>query len=91
MATETMQSFLPPGMAPKAKGERVFLDYDKQELDWAYDQAVWASNQVDVANRNAQKCEAALARLGLPRREAYGAKAIEKLVPSAKYNRGSVA
>ncbi len=74
-----LQFFVPPGMRPGPKGARVFLDYDKQELDWAYDQAVWAHNQTDVAARNAQKCAAALARLGLPRREAYGSAAIERL------------
>ncbi len=72
-----MQNYLPPGIAPKPKGPPVYLDYDKQELDSAYDQAVWASNQAEVAKRNAQKCEAALARLGMPRREAYGPKNIE--------------
>ena len=51
-----MQNYLPPGIAPKRKGPPVYLDYEKQELDWAYDQAVWAFNQVEVAKRNAQKC-----------------------------------
>ena len=68
---------MPPGIAPKRKGPPVYLDYEKQELDWAYDQAVWAFNQVEVAKRNAQKCETALTRLGMPRREAYGPKNIE--------------
>jgi arylformamidase len=79
MLNSTKQTYLPPGMAAGPKGPLVFLDYDKQELDWAYDQAVWAANQADVAKRNAQKSEVALARLGMPRREAYGAKDIEKL------------
>lgn len=73
------QTYLPPGIAAGPKGPRVFLDYDKQELDWAYDQAVWAANQAEVAKRNAQKSEAALARLGEPQREAYGPKDIEKV------------
>ena len=73
-----MQNYLPPGIAPKPKGPPVYLDYDKQEeLDSDYDQSVWAFNQAEVAKRNAQKCEAALVRLGMPRREAYGPKNIE--------------
>ena len=74
-----MQNFVPPGVTPGPKGARVFLDYDKAELDWAYDQAPWAANQAEVAKRNAQKSEAALARLGQPLRVAYGPKVIEKL------------
>jgi len=74
-----MQNFLPPGKAPKPKGPRVFMDYDRDEIDWAYDQAPWAPNQAEVARRNAQKSEIALARLGPPRRVAYGPKDIEKL------------
>ena len=66
--SENIQTFVPPGITAARKGPRIFLDYDKQELDWAYDQAVWAFNQAEVAKRNAQKCEATLARLGVPRR-----------------------
>ena len=76
---EAMQNFVPPGIQPGPKGPRVFLDYDKQEIDWAYDQAFWAPNQAEVARRNAQKSEAALARLGAPQREFYGPKPIERL------------
>ncbi len=74
-----MQTYLPPGVAPKPKGPLVFLDYDKEEIDYAYDQAPWALNAGEVAKRNAQKSAAATARLGPPRREAYGPKEIEKL------------
>ena len=77
--TARMQSFLPPGVAPKPKGPLVFLDYDKEEIDYAYDQAPWAPNAGEVAKRNAQKSAAAIGRLGQPRRVAYGAKDIEKL------------
>jgi arylformamidase len=55
-----MQSFVPPGKAPGPKGPRVFMDYDQQELDWAYDQAPWAPNAAEIARRNAQKSAAAL-------------------------------
>src|SRR6185503_6293225 len=70
---------LPPGVAPKPKGRLVFLDYDQDEIDFAYDQTPWAPNQGEVAKRNAQKSAAALARLGPPRRVAYGSADIEKL------------
>lgn len=58
---------------------RVFLDYDQDELDAAYDQAPWAPNQDEVARRNAERSTAALARLGSPRRLAYGPAEIESL------------
>ncbi len=74
-----MQNFVPPGIVPGPKGARVFLDYDKAELDWAYDQAPWSPNQAEIAKRNAQKSAAALARLGPPRRVAYGPGDIEQL------------
>lgn len=74
-----MQTFVPPGVAPKPKGPLVFLDYDKDEIDFAYDQAPWSANAGEVAKRNEQKCAAALARLGEPRRVAYGSADMEKL------------
>lgn len=76
---QQMQTHLPPGVAAKPKGPLVFLDYDKEEIDLAYDQAPWAPNQGEVARRNAQKSAAAIARLGEPRRVAYGTADIEKL------------
>jgi arylformamidase len=74
-----MQTHMPPGAVPKPKGPLVFLDYDKDELDAAYDQPQWAPNQAEIAKRNVQKSVAALARLGPPRRLAYGPAEIEKL------------
>jgi arylformamidase len=76
---QSMQTHLPPGVAPKAKGASVFLDYDKEEIDYAYDQAPWAPNQQQIAKRNAQQSEATLARLGQPKRVAYGPAEIERL------------
>ena len=76
---QQMQTHLPPGVAAKPKGPLVFLDYDKDEIDFAYDQAPWAPNAGDVSKRNAKKSAAALARLGPPRRVAYGPADIEKL------------
>src|SRR6266851_4638691 len=79
MLAQQMQAHMPPGVAAKVKGPLVFLDYDKDEIDAAYDQALWAPNQAEVAKRNAQKNAAALARLGPPRRLAYGPTEIEKV------------
>ena len=76
---QQMQTHMPPGVTPQAKGPIVFLDYDKDEIDAAYTQALWAPNQAEVAKRNAQKSAAALARLGPPRRFAYGPTEIEKV------------
>ena len=76
---QQMQQHLPPGVTPKAKGATVFLDYDQEELDAAYDQPAWSPNQAELSKRNAQKSAAAIARLGTPRRMSYGPTDIEKL------------
>ena len=76
---QQMQTHMPPGVAPAPKGPLVFMDYDKQEIDAAYDQAPWAPNQSQIGRRNAQKSAAAVARLGPPRRLSYGPTDIEKL------------
>lgn len=68
-----------PASAARAKGPRVFLDYDQQELDDAYDQAVYAPNRNQVIARLAQASELVRQRLGAPRRVAYGPAAIEQL------------
>lgn len=64
---------------PRVKGPLVWLDMDQKELDDAYDQSVYAPNQKLVAHRRAVASIAALARLGEPRRVAYGQTDIEKL------------
>ena len=76
---QQMQTHLPPGVAPKPRGRSVFLDYDQQELDAAYDQGPWAPNQADLARRTAQRNAATIARLGPPRRFRYGATDLEQL------------
>src|SRR5258706_4779849 len=68
--------------APKAqrvKGPRVWLDLDQAELDDAYDQSVYAPNARQIGARNASNSELARARLGPPRRVAYGTSEIAKL------------
>jgi arylformamidase len=76
---QQMQTHLPPRRTAKPKGPLVFLDYDQEEIDLAYDQAPWAPNQAEITKRNAQKSAAALARLGQPRRVAYGSTEMEKV------------
>ncbi len=70
---------MPSAAAARAKGPRVFLDYDQQELDDAYDQAVYAPNRNQVNTRLAKASELARERLGAPQRVAYGPAAIERL------------
>ncbi|MPZ38718.1 MAG: alpha/beta hydrolase fold domain-containing protein [Rhizobiales bacterium] len=63
--------------APRTKGPIVWMDMDQTELDNAYDQAVYASNQPLVqARRNAANARAK-ARLGAAERFQYGASEIE--------------
>jgi len=58
---------------------KVFLDYDQQALDDAYDQAVYARNRDQVLARLAATSALARERLGEPLRIAYGPAAIEQL------------
>ena len=79
LAQQRMQTYLPPGVKPKPKGPLIFLDYDQEEIDYAYDQAPWAPNRDEIEKRNEQKSAAAIARLGPPKRVAYGPAEVEKL------------
>jgi arylformamidase len=63
----------------RAKGPRVWLDMDQQELDDAYDQAVYAPNRDQVGKRRIVNSERARAIIGAPQRVAYGPTEIEKL------------
>jgi arylformamidase len=58
---------------------KVFLDYDQAALDRAYDQPSWAPNMQEVLQRRAAASDAVRARLGPPRRLAYGPNEIEQL------------
>jgi arylformamidase len=70
----------PPAQpASRIKGPRVWLDLDQAGLDAAYDQTVWAPNREQVLRRCATHSDAARARLGAPRRFAYGATPVEGL------------
>jgi arylformamidase len=63
----------------KAKGPTVWLNMDQQELDDAYDQAVYAPNRDQLTKRRLANSAAALKRLGPPLRFAYGPTPIEGL------------
>ncbi len=65
--------------APRPKGPRVWLDMDQKELDDAYDQLVYAPNRDQLNKRRASESELVRARLGAPRRVAYGATPHEML------------
>jgi arylformamidase len=68
-----------PPQPPRAKGPLVWLDMDQQDLDDAYDQAVYAPNRDHVLKRCTRNSELARERLGEPKRFAYGPTAIEAL------------
>ena len=63
----------------QVQAPKVWLDLDQQALDAAYDQAAYAPNLQQILGRYATNSEAVRARLGAPRRLAYGASAIEAL------------
>jgi arylformamidase len=68
-----------PAGPPREKGPLVWLDMDQQDLDDAYDQAVYAPNRDHLLKRCARNSELVRERLGAPRRFAYGPTAIEAL------------
>ncbi len=61
------------------RGPLVWLDMDQQELDDAYDQAVYAPNRDQVIARRIAASERTRAILGPPQRVAYGPSEYEKL------------
>jgi arylformamidase len=75
---------VPAGVAaqpaePHVKGPRVWLDMDQKELDDAYDQTVYAPNRDQLNRRRASESERVRARLGAPKRIAYGTTSHEML------------
>jgi arylformamidase len=58
---------------------KVWLDITQAELDAAYDQNAYAPNREQILARNATNSERARARLGPPKRYAYGPTPIEGL------------
>ena len=74
--TEECRSIGPP---QHAKGPLVFMDYDQVELDAAYDQSFYAPLGGQISRRYASNSEDVRARLGAPKRMAYGPSEAEKL------------
>src|SRR2546423_9657478 len=68
-----------PAPAAREKGPLVWLDMDQRALDDAYDQAVYAPNAAQLHKRRQDKCKEVRARLGEPRRVAYGPTPVEML------------
>src|SRR6059058_2795486 len=69
----------PAPQTPRVKGPPVWLDMDQAELDAAYDQSKYAPNLAQLVKRYATNSEAVRARLGAPKRYAYGPTPIEGL------------
>ena len=65
--------------AAATSGPKVFLDYDQEALDAAYDQNVYAPNREQIAERNNANSAAVRARIGEPERIAYGSRPEEHL------------
>ena len=64
--------------AQRAKGPLVWLDMDQRALDDAYDQRVYAPNRDQILERYAFNSDRVRARLGQPKRVAYGPTDVEK-------------
>jgi arylformamidase len=64
---------------PRTKGPLVWLNMDQNELDDAYDQAVYAPNRELVHSRRAEATKRAQARLGAPLRFQYGDSEIQSV------------
>jgi len=67
------------GPPPHERGPNVFLNYDQVELDAAYDQDAYATNRAPLAERSRRNSDLTRARLGEPKRFAYGQSDFEKL------------
>lgn len=67
------------GPPPHEKGPKVWMDMDQVELDAAYNQSAYAPLISQILKRFASSSEATRARLGAPKRLAYGPTPIEGL------------
>jgi arylformamidase len=87
-ATPALADVCPIGPAPHEKGPRVWMDLDQVELDAAYDQSVYAPTLGQILKRYASSSDETRARLGAPRRFAYGPTPVEALdlYPAKKLN-----
>ena len=74
-----MQNDKPASASSPPKGPRVYLDYDQAELDAAYNQRTYAPHSDHVRHRMSVNSDGVRARIGAPKRVAYGPTEIEKL------------
>ena len=78
-ATPALATGCPIGPPAHEKGPKVWMDMDQVELDAAYDQAAYAPLIGQIQKRFATSSETTRARLGAPKRLAYGPTPIEAL------------
>jgi len=78
-ATPTLAASCPIGPPPHKKGSKVWMDMDQVELDAAYDQSAYAPLIGQIQKRLASSSETTRARLGAPKRLAYGSTPVEAL------------
>jgi arylformamidase len=74
-----MNTMTAAAVGARTKGPIVWLNMDQQELDDAYDQAVYAPNRDQLGKRRLANSAAARLRIGAPERFAYGPTPIEGL------------
>ena len=76
------------GAPPHEKGPKVWLDLDQVELDAAYDQSAYAPMIDQIQKRYTSSSMITRARLGAPKRLAYGPTPVETLdlYPARKAN-----
>jgi arylformamidase len=79
VASPALAAECPLGPAPHPQGPLVFMNYDRVELDAAYDNSTYEPLMGQVSQRIDSISEATRARLGEPQRMAYGPSAIERL------------
>ena len=70
--TPALAEGCPIGPPAHEKGPKVWMDMDQVELDAAYDQSVYAPLINQILKRLASSSETTRARLGAPKRLAYG-------------------
>src|SRR5262245_43843609 len=79
VTTPALAQVCPVGPPTHDKGSRVWMDLDQIELDAAYDQSAYAPLFRQTLKRYASSSDDVRARLGMPRRLAYGATSVEAL------------
>jgi len=87
-ATPALAEVCPIGPPAHEKGARVWMDMDQVELDASYDQVFYAPLVGQIQKRYASNSHAMRARLGEPKRFAYGPTPVEGLdvYPTKKPN-----